>query len=121
MTLRFGQTIRRGTSVIAVLLLLSCGSDPVAPGDRDGATAIELVSDPGDYIGQGETYSYSQANARITVFRVNSGISITVEGDEDWTGSFRPRDVTTRPEVGRFEDAVISWAWSTMSPSRWSS
>ena len=109
MNRRLAETIRRGTPLLALPFLLSCGSDPTGPGLRDGATAIELVSDPGDYIGQGETYRYSQANARITVGRVNSGISITVEGDEDWTGSFRPRDVTTRPEIGRFEDAVISW------------
>ena len=96
-------------ALLGVALLTSCGSDPTGPGARDGVTAIELASDDGDYIGQGETYSYSQANALITVKRVSSGISITVEGDEDWTGAFRPRDAATRPEVGRYDDAVISW------------
>ncbi|MCP4492203.1 MAG: hypothetical protein GY820_33575 [Gammaproteobacteria bacterium] len=45
----------------------------------DADTTIELVSDPGDYIGQGQSYSYDDNNASITYSRnYDNGITVSI-------------------------------------------
>jgi hypothetical protein len=48
------------------------------------------VSDAGDYIGQGATYTATHANAQIGVFGTYSGrgVSVSVNGDDWWGGDF---------------------------------
>ena len=52
------------------------------------STFVSLQSDGGDYIGQGETYDYTTANALITVNAVGGSLTVDVSGDEYWTGNF---------------------------------
>lgn len=52
-------------------------------------TTIELVSDPGDYIGQGQTYSYDDTNADIRYSRnYDNGITVSIRNlpgePSDW-------------------------------------
>jgi hypothetical protein len=63
-------------------------------------TSINLSSDAGDYIGAGDSYSYTQADALITV-DVNDGLlSIDVNGDERWSGRFQLPNTFSQLEVG---------------------
>lgn len=57
-------------------ILVSClAGAPLAMADVN----IELVSDPGDYIGQGQTYSYDDSNADIRFTRnYDNGITVTI-------------------------------------------
>ena len=50
---------------------------------------VYLVSDPGDYVGAGKTYTYTPGNAEITVKAEGGLISVTVTGDEWWSGDFK--------------------------------
>lgn len=59
-------------------------------------TSISLVSDSGDYIGIGGNYNYTPANANITVNASNGLISVSVAGNQDWSGTFKlPTGVNT--------------------------
>ena len=68
--------------IIAVLLLLL----PVSV--WAGVTTITLVSDPGDYIGQGASYVYTNADALITTSNASNYFHISVDGNENWRGDF---------------------------------
>jgi hypothetical protein len=50
---------------------------------------VKLNSDSGDYIGGGRDYSYSNADARITVSADGAYLWIGVAGDESWAGNFQ--------------------------------
>lgn len=54
-----------------------------------GVTTITLVSDPGDYIGQGGSYVYTNANALINPTATGNHLNITVDGNENWRGDFK--------------------------------
>ena len=47
---------------------------------------IQLRSDPGDYIGGGASYDYTQANALIKVTASAGHLSVKVTGDQWWFG-----------------------------------
>ena len=65
-------------------------------------TTVRLVSDAGDYIGQGRTYEYDQANALITVTASGGHFRIDVRGDERWTGDFQVPNTLSRLEPGSY-------------------
>jgi hypothetical protein len=48
-----------------------------------GTTRVDLVSDGGDYIGQGETYAYTPATARLAVAAATTGIDIRLRSPLD--------------------------------------
>jgi hypothetical protein len=71
---------------------------------------VRLVSDPGDFIGKGETYEYTRENATI-VFTTYAGyhihVGVGVSGADGWTGNFYiPGDPQT------FQPATYSGAQS---------
>lgn len=51
-------------------------------------TKVTLQSDPGDYIGYGGSYNYSQKDATIRIAEYAGKLSVTVFGNESWTGDF---------------------------------
>jgi hypothetical protein len=81
---------------------------PTDPGDRDaelsipeqggdgvsvplsgfvygGTTSAKLVSDPGDWVGAGETYSYDPGNATIVASGDREYVGFSIDGDNgDW-------------------------------------
>ncbi len=50
---------------------------------------VALQSDPGDYIGQGGSYGYDGSTASVTVKADGPQLSVSVRGDEQWSGEFR--------------------------------
>jgi hypothetical protein len=65
---------------------------------------VYLESQPGDYVGGGGTYTYTQADSRITVDTIGARLNIFINGDEDWTGDFQAMNTLSRLEVGYFGD-----------------
>ena len=70
---------------LSTILILSLAGAPFALAD----VSIELVSDPGDYIGQGQTYSYDDSNADIRFTRnYDNGITVSIRNlpgsPHDW-------------------------------------
>jgi hypothetical protein len=53
-----------------------------------GQTQITLVSDAGDFVGAGQSFAYTQADAVITVRAEGGHLRVAVGGDEQWTGDF---------------------------------
>jgi hypothetical protein len=51
---------------------------------------VYLQSDAGDYVGAGKTYRYTSADSLIKLNVNNNGLGLytTVQGNENWTGSF---------------------------------
>jgi hypothetical protein len=84
--------LRRLLAAALPVLVTACGgggsgSNPPPPGVE--ANYIKLSSDAGDYIGGGNDYSYTLADARITVTADDARLTISVDGDESWTGEGR--------------------------------
>jgi len=67
-------------------------------------TSISLQSDPGDYIGQGLTYQYTQADAIITVDASAGHLSLSIDGDEWWFADFQVPDSLTQLEPGMYSN-----------------
>ena len=83
------------------------GSQPVVtppppPPPPPPPTSVVLSSDAGDYIGAGQNYSYSNADARISVTAANAHLTIIIDGDESWRGEFVLPDTYTQFEVGTY-------------------
>ncbi|MFO1400097.1 MAG: hypothetical protein U1F30_02595 [Steroidobacteraceae bacterium] len=64
------------------------GSNPPGPSPPQ-ASYVRLTSDAGDYIGGGGTYSYTRANAQVTVTAQGARLTVSVRGDESWDGDFQ--------------------------------
>lgn len=110
---------QRYMPLIVVGLLASACSDPSDPADNEpriGRTSIVLESETGDYIGVGKSYQYDLSNAVIVAQANASTFSISINGDEVWSGLISTK-ATDRLEVGEFtftEFPVTSFgaAWS---------
>ncbi len=96
------------------------GSPNPPPPPASTTTSIRLTSDAGDYIGGGRTYSYTQANAVISVSAQGGRLSIDLQGDDWWHGDFELPSSYTSLQPGTysglkrypFHDAAIggiSW------------
>jgi hypothetical protein len=61
-----------------------------APAGATPATGnyVYLQSDSGDYVGAGRTYSYTQADALMTLSGTSLTISMSVKGNQNWLGTF---------------------------------
>lgn len=110
-----GRKLRRLLPAVVVVLLTACGgggsgpaSEPPPPPPPPTAgpepSYVDLSSDAGDYIGQGQIYSYSKADARITVTTEGAHLTILIEGDEHWLGEFRLPDGYTELQPGSYPD-----------------
>lgn len=64
-------------------------SPPPPPVSATAITSLKMTSDPGDFVGDGRTYNYSQANADFTVAAHGGLLSVAVLGDEKWRGVFQ--------------------------------
>lgn len=84
---------QRSLYVFVSVLLGSGCSDGTGP-KAGSANSVRLTSDRGDYIGAGETHSYTQADAVIAVNARPSWLSIKITGDQSWAGDFRPPGLT---------------------------
>jgi hypothetical protein len=98
------------------VLLVACGggggsggTTPTTPAPAPSPTvalptanSISLQSDQGDPIGQGKSYQYTSANARITVTASKNLLVVKVEGDEQWTGAFQTGANAAELKVGEY-------------------
>lgn len=63
---------------------------------------IYLQSDSGDFIGQGKTYSYNQANSKITLSASGIHLSLSIAGDQDWSSDFQVPNSLSQFHVGYY-------------------
>ena len=105
---------RRLLPVALVLLLAACGgggsgSDsagppppPPPPPPEVVASYIQLNSDAGDYVGLGEDYHYTNANAQIVVTADGGHLTIEVESEEWWSADFQLPNTATELQSGSY-------------------
>lgn len=61
---------------------------------------VYLVSDVGDYIGLGQTYTYTPATAVLTVSETGGHLSVNVNGNTWWYGNFQTMNSLTQLQPG---------------------
>ncbi len=83
---------------IAAAGAVACGS-PTEP-NGPAPNFVRLQSDGGDYIGAGLSYSYGPANAILSVTATGGRLTVEVEGDEGWNGTFQLPDGQTQLQPG---------------------
>jgi hypothetical protein len=102
--LRFDQHCENSSAALRGQLRWHADEQQAPPGPVDpppadlwqpapGATPssgryVYLTSDPGDRVGNGATYTYTQANAQLKLNTRANDIQIQVTGDERWWGEF---------------------------------
>lgn len=100
------------TSLIALLVLAAAcdGKGIVEPPEPEPEPQIpnfvQLQSDQGDYIGQGRSYSYSQADARLTVEAFGNRLEVGIAGDQDWRGEFQLPSSAARVAAGTYANVA---------------
>lgn len=96
-----------------VLLATACGG-----GGSDGSgqpnvnpppppapvSSVNLSSDAGDYIGGGQSYSYTYANSHIGLSTNGGGLTMSIDGDESWQALFKLPSTFTRLEPGTYSN-----------------
>lgn len=95
---------RVALSVVFVLLLLAPATAAVATPEPippelwspssvpDSPTHVVLESGSGDWVGGGGTYTYTPETAHIVVTSHGDRITVSVDGDEWWNGTFAGPD-----------------------------
>ncbi len=63
---------------------------------------VYLKSDPGDYVGGGGTYLYTQADSQISLEANGGLLSISIDGDEWWFGDFQEPNYFRKLRVGQY-------------------
>ena len=63
---------------------------------------VRLQSDPGDFVGAGRNYEYTQASAILTVTASGGHLTVRIQGDENWTGEFQVPNTLSRLEPGTY-------------------
>jgi hypothetical protein len=61
---------------------------------------VYLVSDVGDSIGLGQTYTYTPATAVLTVSETGGHLSVNVNGNTWWYGNFKSMNTLTQLQPG---------------------
>ena len=77
---------------------------PAAGATPASGNYVYLESQPGDYIGAGQTYLYTQADAVLTAVASSGLLTVGVAGDESWGGRFRTMNTLTRLASGYYGD-----------------
>src|SRR5207248_1680674 len=65
-------------------------------------TYVHLESDTGDYIGGGNTYTYTKADAMISISTTGNKVSLNVHGDESWFADFQAMVSVAQLEPGYY-------------------
>ncbi len=65
---------------------------------------VYLVSESGDWIGQGDVHTYTPPDAPVVVSSNYGELSVSVAG---WNGTFVPRDGMFAMEVGYYADRLV--------------
>jgi hypothetical protein len=65
---------------------------------------VYLASQPGDYIGAGDSYLYTPADSQIAIASAGPYLNVSVDGDESWGGEFEGMYTLSRLEIGYYGD-----------------
>jgi hypothetical protein len=65
---------------------------------------VYLQSDPGDFVGQGQTYTYTQANAILAVTASGGHLAVSINGDTFWFGNFQTMNFLSQLQLGYYPD-----------------
>lgn len=72
-----------------------------SPGNlaSSGTVSVTLDSDPNEYVGDGQSYSYSDQNSTIRVSSGSNWLAITIDGTDAWAGwvQLPPGDAQFQP------------------------
>lgn len=68
----------------------------------DTGSYAYIMSETGDYIGQGRTHLYTQGDALFTVYANDAELDFQVDGDENWTSTFAGMNTLSRLEAGYY-------------------
>jgi hypothetical protein len=95
----------RGTYALAVVVTATDGESATATVSVvvTEPSFIHLLSDAGDFVGGGQAYSYTKADAQITVAAAGGHLSVHVDGDENWFADFEVPSRLVRIEVGTYD------------------
>lgn len=88
--------------VLAITLSLAGCGDSSSP----TPSRVSLQSDSGENIGGGKDYSYTQADAKLSVTASGNTLTVTVDGDQHWTGIFQTSGVAAILQTGRYDDVL---------------
>jgi hypothetical protein len=77
---------------------------PAAGSVPDADHYVYLDSDPGDYIGAGDEYVYTEENAELSASASGGHLSVRVGGDDWWSGDFQAMSSLDRLEPGYYPD-----------------
>lgn len=65
---------------------------------------IHLSSEIGDWIGASQTHNYTSANAMVSVQESNGRLSVSIDGQERWSGDFQLMSGLSEFEPGFYPD-----------------
>lgn len=72
-----------------------------APGSTPATgNFVYMLSDVGDYIGLGQTYTYTPATAIVSVSATGGHLSVNVNGNTWWYGNFQTMNTLTQLQPG---------------------
>jgi hypothetical protein len=99
------KPLHRALIGLAIVAGAGCGASemivpPPPPPPPPAPNSIRLVSEAGDFIGNSQTYDYTQANAVITLTAIGPHLTILVKGDEKWTGEFEAPSGQSQLQAG---------------------
>lgn len=67
---------------------------------------LYLESNPGDYIGAGKTYTYTQSNAVFKLNNAQAHLGLQTQGDQNWSGDFQGIQGQTQLAVGYYSGLI---------------
>jgi len=102
--MRSTRLIRRLLLSLASAAAAGCGdqSEITGPHTPPSPNFVRLQSDLGDYIGAGQAYNYTQADADIVVAASGGHLSIQINGDQWWFGDFEVPSALSRLQPGNY-------------------
>jgi uncharacterized repeat protein (TIGR01451 family) len=110
LTFTYAARVPPGASgSVGASIAVATAGDP-QPSDNSASVSAEttapnsivLQSEFGDYIGAGNSHTYTLANAVVTFDPQGAALSMRVEGDQQWFGHFQLPAGATRFAVGTY-------------------
>jgi hypothetical protein len=75
---------------------------PPAGATPSSGNYVYLQSDVGDYIGGGQTYTFTPLNAQLFFSTNSGGVSFSVTGNSYWSGAFFGPSTLSQLQVGYY-------------------
>ena len=68
---------------------------------------VYLTDSAFEYIGQGQTYTYTQANSVLSATAVGAHVSVGVDGFENWAGEFQGMNTLQQLQPGYYPNLML--------------